>query len=231
MLSVSINEPELRSIEYFRIALSEPRPELRARAIANAKHEVVEFRLGALGRKLESEWISDPKNTKFVQWIASSSSERHESSYQFLQTAKQYEAHNERKLNVAEHIGKLIWLSIQDQRFEGVQTQEGILKQVSDQAQKYKISGGRDTDTLRRIWNTYRGVVHLGMAIDFCEDNPQHEFNVLHLAEDFRRSLSHFCPKGTKKPYVSEHEQILFLYCSNTWGPRFQDRGLPFSIG
>lgn len=158
MLSVSINEPELRSIEYFRIALSEPTPELRARAIANAKHEVVEFRFAALGRKLGPEWVSDPQNAKFVQWIAASSSERHEASYQFLQTAKQYEGHNERKLNVAEHIGKLIWLSIQDKRFEGVQTQEGILKQVSDQAQKYKISGGRDTK------KTGQSQLVLGMA-------------------------------------------------------------------
>ena len=231
MLSVAINEPELRSIEYIRIALSEPTPELRAKAIANAKYEVVAFRLEALSDKLGPEWMSDPENSEFVQWIAKSSSERHEASYEFLQTSRQYEERNERKLNVAEHIGKLIWLSIQDNRFEGVQTPEGILKQVSDQAQEYKVSGARDLDTLRGIWNAYLGVVHLGMAIDYCEDNPDHDQNVLFLAENYRLGLSRFCPKGTKKPYVSEREQIMFYYYSNTWGPRFRDRGLPFSIG
>lgn len=231
MLGVPINEPELRSIEYIRIALSELTPELREKAISNAKHEVMAFRLEALSGKLGPEWMSDPKNAEFVQWIAKSSSERHEASYAFLQTARQYEERNERKLNVAEQIGKLIWLSIQDNRFEGVQTPEGILKQVSAQAQEYKVSGARDLDTLRAIWNTYRGVVHLGMAMDYCEDNPDHNQNVLFLAENFRLDLSRFCPKGTKKPYVPEQEQIMFCYYSNTWGPRFRDRGLPFSIG
>lgn len=231
MLNVPINEPELRSIEYIRIALSEPTPELREKAIANAKHELVALRLETLSGKLGSKWTSDPRNVEFVLWIARTSSERHEASYEFLQTGRQYEERNERKLNVAEQIGKLIWLSIQDNRFEGVQTPEGILKQVSDQAQEYKVSGARDLDILRRIWNTYRGVVHLGMAMDYCEDNPDHNQNVLFLAENFRLDLSRFCPKGTQKPYVSEQEQIMFYYYSNTWGPRFRDRGLPFSIG
>lgn len=231
MLRVAINEPELRSIEYFRIALSEPTPELREKAITNAKLELMALRLQALTDNLGTHWMSDPRDADFVQWIAKSSSERHEASYEFLQTARQYEERNERKLNVAEHIGKLIWLSIQDDRFEGVQTSEGLLKQVGDQAQEYKISGARDSDTLRKIWNTYRGVVHLGMAMDYCEDYPGHEENVLFLAENYRLGLSRFCPKGTKKPYISEDEQILFYYYSNTWGPRFRDRGLPFSVG
>jgi fructose-specific component phosphotransferase system IIB-like protein len=230
MLSVPINEPELRSIDYIRIALSEPTPELREKAIANAKHELVALRLEALSHKLGSKWMSDPQNAEFVQWIARTSSERHEASYAFSQTARQYEERNERKLNVAEHIGKLIWLSIQDNRFEGVQTPEGILKRVSDQAQEYNVSGARDLDTLRGIWKTYRGVVHLGMAIDYCEDNPNQAQNVISVAENFRLNLSHFCPKGTKKPYVPETDQIKFCYSSNTSGPRFLDRGLPYDV-
>ena len=174
--------------------------------------------------------MSDPKNAEFVQWIAKTSSERHEASYEFSQTARRYEERNERKLNVAEHIGKLVWLSIQDKKFEGVQTDEGILKQVRDVALENKVSGAKDLDVLRKTWKTYRGVVHLGMAMDYCDEQPDPERNVLHVAETYRRGLSLFCPKGTKKPYVPVGDQITFLYLSYTSGPRFLDRGLPFAV-
>ncbi|TGD64080.1 hypothetical protein EYC08_11685 [Tabrizicola sp. WMC-M-20] len=230
MLRVSINEPELRSLEYIRIALSEPTPDLREKAIANAKQEMVTLRLTTLNEKFGTAWTSEPQNAEFVQWIAQTSAERHEASYEFSQTGRRYEDRNERRLNVAEHIGKLIWLSIQDKRFEGVQTDEGLLKQVSNQARDHSISGAKDKDTLREIWKTYRGIVHLGMALDYCDEHPASEQNVLHLAEEYRKSLSHFCPKGTKTPYVLECEQIKFVYCSRAWGPRFQNRGLPFGV-
>ncbi|MES2432899.1 MAG: hypothetical protein V4586_03640 [Pseudomonadota bacterium] len=230
MQTVSINEPELASIEYIRIALSEPTPELREKALAYAKHEVVALRLEGLMGNLGTGWMSDPQNAEFVLWIAKSSSERHEASYEFLRTARRYEDLNERKLNVAEHIGKLIWHSIQDKKFRGLHTPGGILEQVRDEAQKHKISGARDVDTLRDIWARYRGIVHLGMAIDYCDEHPDYAQNVLYVAENYRHGLSHFCPKGTQKPYVAEAEQTLFCYYSMTSGPRFRDRGLPFSV-
>jgi hypothetical protein len=230
MLSVPINEPELRSIDYIRIALSEPTPELREKAIANAKHELVAFRLEALSKGLGDGWMSEPQNAEFVQWIAKTSGERFEASYEFSQTAKRYDEHNDVKLSVAEQIGKLIWLSIQDKKFEGVQTDEGILKQVRYQALESGLRGAKDLDVLRGTWKTYRGVVHLGMAIDYCEDNPNQAQNVLSVAENFRLNLSHFCPKGTKKPYVPETDQIKFCYSSNTSGPRLLDRGLPYDV-
>lgn len=230
MLTVSINEPELLSIELIRVALSEPEAELRKKAIANAKHEVVAFRLDSLSKELGTGWMSEPQDAEFVQWIARTSSARHEASYEFSQIFQRYEEQYERKLNVAEHIGKLIWLSIQDEKFEGVQTDEGILKQVREQALEGGISGAKDLDVLRKIWRTYRGVVHLGMAIDYCEDCADPKPHVLHVAENYRRCLSQFCPKGTKKPYVSEDDQIKFLYLSITSGPRFRNRGLPFDV-
>lgn len=230
MLTVRINEPELLSIELIRIALSEATPELREKAIANAKHEVVALRLDALGRDKDTDWMSHPLNAEFVTWIAQTSAKRHEASYEFHQTARRYEERNERKLNVAEHVGKLIWLSIQDRKFGGVQTEEGILKQVRDQARANGISGARDLDVLREIWKTYRGVVHLGMAMDYCEDHPDIAQNVLWLAEAYRQDLSQSCPKGTKIPYVPEDVQFSFCYLSSVWGPRFRDRGLPFDV-
>lgn len=229
MLTVSINEPELLSIDLLRIALSETTAELREKVMANAKHEVVALRLESLSHSLGTNWMSDPKHAEFVQWIAKTSSERHEASYEFSQTARRFEDRTERKLNVAEQIGKLIWPSIQDGKFEGVQTDEGILKQVRDVALENEVSGAKDLDVLRAIWKTYRGVVHLGMAMDYCDEQPDPELNVLHVAETYRRDLSLFCPRGTKKPYVRGDDQIMFLYLSKTSGPRFLDRGLPFA--
>jgi hypothetical protein len=92
------------------------------------------------------------------------------------------------------------------------------------------VSGARDKDTLRKIWNSYRGVVHLGIAIDYCENHPAQNLHVFHLAELFRKTLSENCPKGTSKPYVDPGEQISFLYISTLSGPRFRNRGLPFGV-
>ena len=214
MWTVCMNEPELRSIDLIRVALSETTAELREKAITNAKHEVVALRLATLSDSLGTDWMSDLKNADFVQWIAKTSSERHEASYEFSRTARLFEERHERKLNVAEHIGKLIWLSIQDGKFEGVQTDEGILKQVRNVALENKVSGAKDLDVLRAIWKTYRGVVHLGMAMDYCDELPDPERNVLQVAETYRRSFSQFCPKGTKNPYVPRGAQIKFTYLS-----------------
>ena len=214
MLTVCINEPELWTIDLIRVSLSETTSELREKAIINAKHEVLAFRLEALRKSMGTDWMSEPRNADFVQWIAKTSVERQEASYEFSQTARRFEERNERKLNVAEHIGKLIWLSIQDRKFEGVQTEEGILKQVRDVALEYKVSGAKDLDVLRAIWKTYRGVVHLGMAMDYCDELPDPERNVLQVAETYRRSFSQFCPKGTKNPYVPRGAQIKFTYLS-----------------
>jgi hypothetical protein len=216
MLTVTINKPELLSIEFIRMALSEATAELRERAIANAKQEVLALQIETLNDHVGTDWMTDPRHAELGQWIATSSSERHQASYEYSQTAGRYEAGNERKLNVAEHIGKLIWHSIQDSKFKGLQTPGGILEQVRDEAKKYKISGARDKDTLREIWNMYRGVVHLGMAIDYLDEHANHGQNVLDLAENYRRGLSQFCPKGTKKPYVAAAEQIMFVYPSIT---------------
>lgn len=230
MLTVSINGLELLWIEQFRVALSEQKAELREKAIQNVKHEVAAHGLDSLSKQLGTGWMSEPQDAEFVQWIARTSSARHEASYEFSRTCQQYEELTEMWLNAAEQIGKLILLSIQDKKFEGVQTKEGILKQVRDQALENDIRGAKDLDVLRKAWRTYRGVVHLGMAIDYCEDCPDPKPHVLHVAENYRRCLSQSCPKGTKKPYVSEDDQIKFVYSSMTSGPRFRNRGLPFDV-
>lgn len=230
MLTITINEPELKFVELIRLALSEETKDQREWAIKNVKHEAVAARLDLLAAEGGSSWATDPDNAHFVQWMIGTSAERREAAYEFSQTERRYEERNERRLNIAEHIGKLIWLSILDGKFEGVQTEIGILQQVRDDAKSHAVSGARDIDTLRKVWATYKGVVHLGMALDFCEEHPMPQANLLHVAEQYRQGLSQNCPKGTSKPYVSSEEQISFVYLSSLKGPRFRDRGLPYDV-
>ena len=124
----------------------------------------------------------------------------------------------------------LIWMSVQDKKFEGVHTSRGILQQVRDDAKFSAVGGAKDVDTLRNIWKMYRSVVHLGMAIDYCLDNPSQKMDVLELAELFRLGLSQNCPKGTSIPYIDPAVQISFVYLSRLWGPRFGNRGLPYYV-
>ena len=228
MCEIHVNEPELQSIDLFRAVLSEETSEQRRRAIAFLKQDIVADRLGALAREHGENCFSDPTNVEFVQWIASTASARHEAAIELMRIGRRYDEKNGYKLNVAEHIGMLIWLSIRQGKFEGVHTDTGILQQVRDEAKETKVRGARDKDVLRKIWRCYRGVVHLGMAIEYCEENPDQGMNVIGLSEIFRRDLCENCPKGTSKPYVDPSEQFSFVYLSDIWGARFQNRGLSF---
>lgn len=230
MLTISINEPELIFIELIRLALSEENIEKRVQAIKNVKQDVVAALVELMSNGEASDWTLDSNNAKLVQWVAKTSPQRHEAAHEFSQTARRYEDKIERKFNAAEEVGKRIWDSIQDEKFEGAHTRGGILQQVSETARKLQISGARDKDVLREAWKKYRGVVHLGMAIDYCEDNPDQKANVLHIAERFRQGLSENCPKGRSKPYVHSDDQISFVYSSKIWGPKFRGWGLPFNV-
>lgn len=210
---IPINEPELLSLEFFRVALSEDTHETRMRGIDVMRQEVVNmglpnFPIGGQGARRKKN------NPELVQWVAETSAARYDAAHEYAGIIRRYESKNERKLNVAEEIGKRVWDSIQSERFQGLQVRGGILEQVRDVAKELGINGGRDKDTIRKIWSCYRGVVHLGMAMDYCEDNPETNMHVLHLAERFREGLCKNCPKGTKKPYVAIREQVSFLYIS-----------------
>lgn len=230
MHRVPINEQELLFLELFRIALSAETLEKRLTAIRYVKHEVVAARLQNLHENPGPEWVQDPRNLELVNWVAETAPERDNAVYEFSRVSRQYEDMNERRLNIAEQARKLIDLSIQKGKFEGVQTRSGILYQVTEVGKAHKVSGARDKDTVRKSWGTYRGVVHLGMAMDICEELSEPLVSVLFWAERIRRRLSETCPQGTANPYVSPSEQITFVYESGCCGPRFQNRGLPFYI-
>lgn len=230
MKTVFINEPDLGHIELFRFALSEDDPELRQRAIRNAKHDVIAERLEFLFYSTTKQDVSGPDNTDFMHWVAISTTQRSEAAYEFSETSKRYENKNERKLNIAEELGFLIFNSIKDGKFRGMHTSGGIFEQIRAVAEEDGTHGAKDKNVLRELWQKYRGVVHLGMAIKYLEENPDQHFDILELAELFRSILSENCPKGTSKPYVHPDEQISFVYLSSIWGPRYRNRGLPFGV-
>lgn len=231
MLKVSVNEVESFYLELFRMALSAEDHAARVEALRYVKHVVVAERLKELAESEGAGWTNEPDNQSLVTWTAQTAAERDDAIYEFSRVSRTYEDRNERRLNIAEHAGKLIYNSILEGRRQGVQTPSGILYQVTLAGREHGISGARDKDTVRKSWGAYRGIVHLGIAIDFCEDQLDQPEEVLFVAERIRRVLSEFCPKGTSEPYVPPEEQISFIYESCTWGPRFRNRGLPYFVG
>ncbi|WP_412565615.1 hypothetical protein [Thalassobius sp. MITS945101] len=207
-MQVRLNEPECAALGLFRMALSEATAADRLSAIEVMRHEVV-----SMG--LESFPITEASSPKFVRWAATTAPPRYEAAHAFHQILQRYNSKNERQLNIAEYIGKKVWDSIETGKFQGVQVAGGLLEQTSEYAREMGVRGAKDLDVLRKIWKRYRGVVHLGMTMDYVEEHPETRAHVLHLAERIRLGLSTNCPKGTSVPYVDPQEQISFLYVSD----------------
>ncbi len=230
MHEIAINELELNNIDLIRIALSEKTDEARQRAIWCVKHEVLAKSIEAINEQAGAGWTERPENKSLMDWVVATTGDRQTAAMEFTETVLRYAKQQERKLNIAEEIGFHIFLSIQEGRNSGVQTRDGILERVRHSAKEANIAGAKDRDTLRTAWNDYRGVFHLGLAMNFCEENPEKCLNVLHVAEELRELLSTSCPRGTQKPYVDAELQTSFVYKSTLKGPRFHDRGLHFSV-
>ncbi|WP_321831364.1 hypothetical protein [Thalassovita sp.] len=207
-MQVRLNEPQCAALGLFRMALSEATAADRLSAIEVMRHEVV-----SMG--LDSFPITEASSPQFVRWAATTAPPRYEAAHAFHEIAQRYESKNERHLNIAEFIGKKVWDSIQARRFQGLQVAGGLLEQTSDYARDMGVRGAKDLDVLRKIWKRYRGVVHLGMAMDYVEEHPEMRAHVLQLAERIRLGLSTNCPKGTNASYVDPQEQISFLYVSD----------------
>ena len=230
MHRVFINEEEAFFLESFRVALSAETMEERLKAIRCVKHDVIGVRLSNLSDGWSSGWEKDPENRELVEWAAQTAGERSDAIYEFSQVARRYDDKTELRLNIAEQVGEMIWLSIIDGEFKGVQTKDGILYQVTQIARKNAVTGAKDHDKVRERWGQYRGVVHLGMAMNICEERAASPADALLMAEHFHFCLLRECPKGQTKPYVPLEEQISFVYGATTYGPRFRNRGLPFTV-
>ncbi|KPA20839.1 hypothetical protein shim_27530 [Shimia sp. SK013] len=104
LIEIQFNEPEFLSLELFGVALSEPSEKARLRAIEVMRQEVTSLGLGSFpmgpGHK---------RSPNFVLWVAETSQARYEAAHEYSQILQRCEAKNERKLNIAEHVGKLVW--------------------------------------------------------------------------------------------------------------------------
>ncbi len=211
MQQVAINEKELFFIELFRIALSAETLEDRLATNQLVRHEVIAARLQNLAENPGPDWVSDTDNKYLVEWVAMTAAERDEAIHEFSRVSRIYKDRNERRLNIAEHAGKLVYLSILEGKREGVQTSAGILYQLTLAGREHGIRGAKDKDVVRRSWGTFRGIVHLGMAMDFCENRGTSLEEDLAVAEEIRRVLSNTCLKGTDRPYVLREEEVSFI--------------------
>ena len=111
MIEVTIYEPELLCIEMLRVALSEETPDARLRAIENVKYDVRTSAVESLfsGKRQVND---DPRYIASLHQIAKTSGRSYEAAYELAQTTQRFETKNERKLNIAEHIGNVVLLSI-----------------------------------------------------------------------------------------------------------------------
>jgi len=213
METVYITDTQLQFIEMFRIALSAPDNPQRLRAISNLKLEVAAQVDELIVDGRSDEWMS--ANAEFFKRSMLEGPFRRAAAAEFFQTEREFEGSRgrgrEKKLNIAEHIGMRVLLTIKEGKLEGLQTEIGILEQVRHFAQQEKLFGAQDHDTLRKIWRTYRGGVHLGMAMDLHRDSVLPSFGIITLAEQIRMELSRHSPKSSNKPYVDESEQISFV--------------------
>ena len=210
MYQVRLREWDLTHIEMIRIALSEETDQARLEAIQNVRQEV-DAQSIKIFRDDEVFWPAIKRHPKTIEWIADTSPDRHDAGSAIAELFERYEKRNERHLNIAERIGKAVFSTIEDNEFRGLQTESGILKMVSDEARDLKLHGARDKDVVRKIWTTYRGVVHLGMALDDLYDNPDQDFQLLQKAEFYREHLATNRPRNATEPYVSPEVQFQFL--------------------
>ncbi len=215
MEKVHIDWAQLQFIEMFRVALSAADNTERLKAIANLKQDAAAHVDELIVDGRGEGWISSPANAELLRRSALTASARRAAAGEFSHTEREFEGSRgqgrEKKLNIAEHIGMRVLLTIKEEKFEGLQTEIGILEQVRHFAQQEKIFGAQDRDTLSKTWGTYRGVVHLGMAMELYGDSALPSFDMLTLAEKIRMELSRHSPRSSNKPYVDEGEQISFV--------------------
>ncbi len=216
MLTVYIDELDLTSLEYYRAALSEVTFDGRKKAISDFSKQMELWQLKGLTNSVL--WRSQVLSTspEFLRQMASETPVGSEGAVAFSQCVSRFNSGQGRKLRIAEQIGLEIWKSIEAGKFRGLHSKTGILDTVSHKARKLGFPGARDLNVLRKIWMTYRGVVHLGVARTFCKEKGLDNTSLLEVAEGIRRLLSTQCPKGTKTSYVDEDDQISFVYKSTT---------------
>lgn len=209
---VHLNDSDLEAILLFRVAISEDTMEARTSAISGLREVLTSDLIEYLGER-PSVLESATKQVKDLhRFVFETSKVRREGENRFKRAGLRYDAKNERRLNVAECIGRLVWDTIKAGEFRGLHTSGGILASTMQIGHDAGVSGAKDKDTVRKLWKTYRGVVHLGMAINFCEEEGIGGVSVMEVAEEMRFQLSNNCPKGTKKPYVAEADQMKFVY-------------------
>ena len=214
MKEIFIQKPAIGYLPMVRVALSETDDPMRQSALENLNGVIQLDKQEVIVKDIDRRnWGLE----KFPQFLIDSTRAgpgRSRSNEEFKGTIERYEKHNEIRMNTAEEIARKIVRSIQTDQFEGLHTATGILKQISDDARNEGTRGARDKDVLRKTWNDYRGVVHLGLALTICEEFPDGDQNVFRVAERIRKLLSGYGPRSHSRPYVDLDLQYKFIVCS-----------------
>ncbi|MBT0958207.1 hypothetical protein IV417_12485 [Alphaproteobacteria bacterium KMM 3653] len=215
MIKVEISEAGFQVIGELRIALSAETVEDRLKAMEHVQHRFIRSLVENAHSKFGAEWEKIPSMSALAAKVSKSYVQSASTEDIFSDVFHQYEKKNHRGLMVAEQVGQMVFFSIVDRKLEGLHRDGKIIDQVCQQGRARDVPGAKDKDTVRKSWMKYKGVVHLGMALNDAEElKITRAKDVLGMAEEMRLMLCSNCPKGTSEPYVNQDDQISFVYKS-----------------
>lgn len=208
----AFNEADVLVVEWYRAALSVRGDENRIAAIMGLYEKLtVEETDAALNRSQSGRAGLLVPTDELSKSMTYSMSERMAKIAVFDKALTAYRNGSHMALFSAELIAREIWCSVAEGDFRGVYSTSGIIERVSHECRKLNLRGARDTDTLSKHWNEYKGVSHLGAGLLVARAEELGDEAGVLIGEEIRHVLSHETPKGQKKPYVDELNQFSFL--------------------
>lgn len=212
---IELNQYELLLGDLIYVPLAEPDPVLRAKTLEAFRQ---------VARQYSADGYRSTKDHPAHQHLrASAYLTPTEDDYQdiadgngeFTEAVGRFRQQHQRRFNVAINIAERLFLTTHDNEFRGLySTPNGIFSQVSEMARENGIRGAQDKDTLRGIWNHYRGIIHLPLAMELSKHSKEDPPPLLPFARSLQQAFSQNCPRNSSKPYVPAHEQISFVEIS-----------------
>ena len=211
MFRVEVKRPLKIMLPRYRQALSAPDAESREHAIKGAEALLAAEELHAESQSLL--WragVSEP-TTDAARAMAVVQLLQIRSVYAFGLASGEARSGKLQKLFLAETICLRIWDNIRAGKKQGVFSKgTGVLAVLADELRANNVRGGRDKDTLRDYWMTYKGVAHFGAGLRVAKIEGLDPSVGIEIGEEIRHALSVESATPSKKPFVPEVEQVFF---------------------
>lgn len=211
MFIVEVKSPYDVMLPRYRDALSAPTWDGRKQAIEGAEALLAAESLNTQTRSLLWRLGVLSPSEQVSRSMAETQLEQIQAVYFFGLVAGEARTGRLQHLLHAETICLRIWDNIRAEKRQGVFSRKtGVLAVLSNELRAKGIRGGRDWDTLRNYWATYRGVAHFGAGLRVAEMEGLDLSVGIEIGEEIRISLSNASASRGKKPFVPESEQVIF---------------------